>query len=165
MKWIIYLYIDYTHRIRIYTEEKAKAVAGVWGTKCIQFLVALAILHQVNLKNRMNSSFSSYHSGAIHPFPHIILVSEKLVRLNIEKILSPKQQRRPLPSLLSLSFFYEYLLAHLRRGKSRRGGAAQQLISGHVAPSGLVWIHTLGSQAWSLQNIWCDAIFCLVWKN
>ena len=106
MKWIIYLYIDYTHRIRIYTEEKAKAVAGVWGTKCIQFLVALAILHQDNLKNRMNSSFSSYHSGAIHPFPHIILVSEKLVQLNIEKILSPKQQRRPLPSLLSLSFFY-----------------------------------------------------------
>ena len=69
----MYLYIDYTHRIRIYTEEKAKVVAGVWGTKCIKFLVALAILHQDNLKNRMNSSFSSYPPGEIHPFLHKFL--------------------------------------------------------------------------------------------
>ena len=33
-------------------------------------------------------------------------VGIKLVRQGIESILSPKQQRRPLPALLSLSFFY-----------------------------------------------------------
>ena len=34
------------HRRRINTEEKAKVVAAVWGTELIQFLAALAILHQ-----------------------------------------------------------------------------------------------------------------------
>ena len=34
---------------------------------------------------------------------------KKLARQGIESILSPKQQRRPLPSLLSLSFFYDLL--------------------------------------------------------
>ena len=37
-----------------YTEEKAKVVAGVWGIECSQFLAALAILHQDDMKNRMN---------------------------------------------------------------------------------------------------------------
>ena len=46
------------HTRSIYTEEKAKVVAAVWGTEFIQFLGALAILHQEDLKNRMNSSFS-----------------------------------------------------------------------------------------------------------
>ena len=32
------------HRKREKTEEKAKVVAAVWGTKFIQFLAALAIL-------------------------------------------------------------------------------------------------------------------------
>ena len=44
----------YDHRRRIYTEEKAKVVATVWGTEFIQFLATLAILHQDDLKNRMN---------------------------------------------------------------------------------------------------------------
>ena len=35
-----------------YIEEKAKAV--VWGTEFIQFLAALAILHQDYMKPRMN---------------------------------------------------------------------------------------------------------------
>ena len=34
------------HRGRIYTEEKAKVVAAAWGTELLQFLAALAILHQ-----------------------------------------------------------------------------------------------------------------------
>ena len=42
------------HRRRINTEEKATVVAAVWGTECIQFLAALAILHQDELKKRMN---------------------------------------------------------------------------------------------------------------
>ena len=36
---------------RIYTEEKAKVVAAVWGTDFIPFL---AILHQDDAKKRMN---------------------------------------------------------------------------------------------------------------
>ena len=50
---------------RIYTEEKANVVAAIWGTEFIQFLVALAIMHQNDLKNNV---------GPFHPFLHIILV-------------------------------------------------------------------------------------------
>ena len=42
-------------RRRIKKEDKGKVVAAVWGTELIQFLAALAILHQQgDLKNRMN---------------------------------------------------------------------------------------------------------------
>ena len=84
--------VDLDHLRRIYTEEKAKVVTAVWGTEFIQVLATLAILHPNEFKNSMNSSFSSCPPGAIHPFLHIIL--------------SPKEQRRPLPSLLYKSFFY-----------------------------------------------------------
>ena len=113
-------------RRRIYTEEKAKIVTAVWGTTCIQILVALAIFHQEDFKNRMNLSFYSYHPGVIHAFLHIILVQLILffisslcnssfssyrpgpihpflhiilVEHNYTVAMSPKQQRRPLPSL------------------------------------------------------------------
>ena len=33
------------HRRRIETEEKAKVVAAVWGTKFIQFFAAQTVLH------------------------------------------------------------------------------------------------------------------------
>ena len=49
-------------------------VAAVWGTEFIQLLAALAILHQDDLKTWIDSSYSSYHSGPIHPMFHIILV-------------------------------------------------------------------------------------------
>ena len=48
-------------------EEKAKVVAAIWGTEFIKFHAALTILHHNENENRMNSSFSSYHTGAIHP--------------------------------------------------------------------------------------------------
>ena len=35
----------------IYTEEKAKVVAAVWGTEFIKFL---AVLHQDDMKKRIN---------------------------------------------------------------------------------------------------------------
>ena len=44
--------IVYTHRRRIYTEEKAKVDATAGGTKLIQFLAMLTILHQVDLKKK-----------------------------------------------------------------------------------------------------------------
>ena len=46
-------YTLHRHRRRIQTEEKAKVVASVWGVKCIQFLVALAVLPGMILKNRI----------------------------------------------------------------------------------------------------------------
>ena len=57
------------HGRRIYSEEKEKVVAAIDSVPCW-----LAILHQDDLKNRMNSSFTSNHPGAINSFLHIILV-------------------------------------------------------------------------------------------
>ena len=42
------------HRRRINTEEKAKVVPAAGGMELIQFLSALANLHQDDLKKRMN---------------------------------------------------------------------------------------------------------------
>ena len=53
------------------TEEKAV----VWKTELIQFIAALAILHQDDLKKGINSSFSSYRPGAIYAILHIVLVN------------------------------------------------------------------------------------------
>ena len=55
-------------RRRIKTEEEAKVVTVFWGTKFRHFLAARAILYQDDLKNRMNSSFSSYNPGVCRPF-------------------------------------------------------------------------------------------------
>ena len=42
----IHLSVRSAHRRRIYTEEKAKVVAAVWGTELIQFLATLQIYRQ-----------------------------------------------------------------------------------------------------------------------
>ena len=44
-----------SHRRRIKTEVKAKVVTAVWGTEFIKLFAGLAILHQNDLKNRMNN--------------------------------------------------------------------------------------------------------------
>ena len=56
------------------TEKKAKIVAAVWGTELIQFLVALAIFHQEDLKKRINRIMDSWmewmewmHSSTVRP--------------------------------------------------------------------------------------------------
>ena len=61
-------------RRRVKTEEKAKIVAAIWGTEFIQFLAAVAVLHQDDLKKEMNSFYSLFLPGAIHPIIHIVLV-------------------------------------------------------------------------------------------
>ena len=60
--------------VRIKTEENAMDVAVVWETELIQFIAAVAILHQEDLKKGINSSYCSYHPGAIHPILHIVMV-------------------------------------------------------------------------------------------
>ena len=46
------------HRRRINTEEKAKVVTAAWRTEIIKFFAPPPILHQDDLKNMMNSSYS-----------------------------------------------------------------------------------------------------------
>ena len=65
----IHMFESCCHKRRIYTEEKAKIVAAVWGTEFFQFLAATVILQQNDLKHSLlNSAFSSYHPDWIHFF-------------------------------------------------------------------------------------------------
>ena len=59
---------------RIKTEEKAKVVAAVWGREFIQFITALAILHQNDFKEKDEFFLFSNHPGAIHPILQIVLL-------------------------------------------------------------------------------------------
>ena len=76
-------------------EDKAKVVTSDWGAEFVQFLAALAVLSRSIWKKRSNSTYSSKKTQA-----------KQLARQGIEQILPPKQTRRPLPCLLSPSFFY-----------------------------------------------------------
>ena len=51
----------------ISTEEKAKVVTAAWGTEFIQFLAAIAILHQDGMKKRMNWTIMILRKGRIAP--------------------------------------------------------------------------------------------------
>ena len=51
--WPQYVLYCTIHRRRIKTEENANVVASVWGTGFIQFLNAIAVSHQDELKNRI----------------------------------------------------------------------------------------------------------------
>ena len=94
------------HGRRVNTEEKSKIVAAVWQTEFIRLLAELDILRSRMIFEEQdefflffksswcNSSYSSNPSSA-----------KQLARQGIEYIQSPKQQRRPLPFLLYLSFF------------------------------------------------------------
>ena len=55
-------------------KRKQKVVAAVWRRELIQLLAAQAILYQDDLKTGINSSYSSYRPGAIHPILQIVLV-------------------------------------------------------------------------------------------
>ena len=89
-------------------KQKAKVVDAGWGTEFIQFLAALAVLHWADFEKYdefilffksswCNSSFTSNPPSG---------QQLRVLPQGIEYILSPKQQRRPLAFLLSLSFFY-----------------------------------------------------------
>ena len=77
--------------------RKGKGRRSVWGEECIQFIAVLAILPRTIMKNRLNASFFSNHPGAIHPIIQIVQCKT-----------ASMARRRPLPFLLSLSFFYEW---------------------------------------------------------
>ena len=79
------------------TEAKAKFVASDcdWGAIFVQFFAALAVLPQSIWKKWLNSSYSSKKTKA-----------KQLAQQEIEQIPPPNQTRRPLPWLLSPTFFY-----------------------------------------------------------
>ena len=76
------------HRYRVTVQRKdenrrqGKGRSCCLGAELIQFLAAVAILHQDDLKKGMNSAYSSYCNsayssycpGAIHPILQIVLV-------------------------------------------------------------------------------------------
>ena len=75
------------------------------------------------------SFYSSCCPGAIHPILQIALVQNTVATVvwqGIESILSPKQQRQPLPSHLSFSFFY----APITLGVDRQDGVQYSLVGG-----------------------------------
>ena len=45
------------HRKGMKSEGKAKVVAAAWGAEFIKYFAMLAILHQDDLKNRMNCTW------------------------------------------------------------------------------------------------------------
>ena len=81
-----------THRRRIKTEATAKVVASVWGTECIQFLAALAILYQDDFGNQ-DEFILFFKSSWCNSFYFSNLPSApQLARQGIEYILSPQLQ-------------------------------------------------------------------------
>ena len=108
----------------------AQVVSAVCGREFIQFHAALQIQHQDDLKKRTNRKTDTWQSGCFRKqmiiasqhnkpppfqkkmnvlpktFVQIILAANWLVWHSIP---SPKQQRRPLPSLLSVSSSMGYL--------------------------------------------------------
>ena len=65
--WFSFYVLTIVHRRRDYTKEKAKVVAAVWGQYLLLCLPhCMAILHQDDIKKRMNSSCSSNRPGAIY---------------------------------------------------------------------------------------------------
>ena len=84
-----------THKIWVYTEEKAKVVTAAWGTELIQIPAMIDILHQDDLKkgdefvlffilSLCNSSYSSYRPSAIHPVLQIVLLQNSVAIKLIE---------------------------------------------------------------------------------
>ena len=88
--------------------EKVVAMVGRGGgnEEFVQFLAALATLPRTILKNRMNSSFSFISSWCNSSYNSNRPVQNSLRGKELNKFFPPKQKRRPLPFLLSSSFFY-----------------------------------------------------------
>ena len=103
-----------SHRRRTETEAKAKVVASVWGATFIKFLAALADLHRMIFKKRLNSlySFICYMYKEIYeqPKPPVPVGREDNL-FSLSKISFPWSQMRflgeyPCTRLLFLFFTF-----------------------------------------------------------
>ena len=97
--------IHSSHRKKDLYRRQSKGRRCCLGEEFIQFFVALAVFPRMILKNRLNSSFFPNHQIILLLK---IVLSKTLAWQGIEWILTPKQKRRSLPFLLSLSFFYAF---------------------------------------------------------
>ena len=79
-------------RRRIYTVEKTKVVAAVWGTELLQYLAALDILQQDDWKNSMKSLYSFYYPGANHSILLIVLVQNSYRGKELKQFYSPSSR-------------------------------------------------------------------------
>ena len=102
------------HRRRIKTEEKATVVTAVWGDIIcsIPCHASYFFCTRTILKNKMTSSFSSNHPGAVHPILKIVLVQNSWRGKKLNKFCPPKQQRRP----FVFSSVFILLLCSLHKG-------------------------------------------------
>ena len=79
------------------------------GQNCLNSLIAaLDIFHPDDLKYRLTCTRTSWRIGCISAYSSTSPGSNKLAWQGFEALLSPKKQRRPLPSLLCKSFFYSF---------------------------------------------------------
>ena len=85
-------------------------VASLWGEEFIQFLalLAFALTGRFELQDELHQENLKEMDEFILFFKIILGKIASTPRNLINKFLPPKQKRRPLPFLLSLSFFYEY---------------------------------------------------------
>ena len=102
------LYYYCSHRRRINTEEKAKVgLRGrIYSIPCRAS--CFAYIYDDFEEYRMNSSFPSFKSSWCNSsYDSKSSKTKQLARHGFLWILTPKQKRRPLPFLMSLSFFYD----------------------------------------------------------
>ena len=86
---------------------KTKVVAAVWGEDFVKFLSALTILPRTIFKNRINSSSSFKSSWCNSSHNSNRPVQNSKCGKEFNKLFPPnRSDERPLPLLLSLSFFY-----------------------------------------------------------
>ena len=69
--------------------------------------IASILLARTISKNRMKLCYSSIHPGANHPFLQMVLVKNSSRGMQLKQFCSPKQLRRPVPSLPYKSFCNE----------------------------------------------------------
>ena len=93
----------------IYTEEKAKVVAAACGIELLQFLAVLAILYQDDWKNSIKCTrmIVRIYRMKIILFFQLSWCKISCASKNFINVLPLQQQRRPLPSILYKSFFYD----------------------------------------------------------
>ena len=87
------------------------------------------------MKNRMNCTRTKWRMDELIPF--VIYPGTKLLaQQGIESIMDPEQQQRPLPSLLSSSFFYGmFWWINQKSGSFQDGGVLSNVYSGIYAGS------------------------------
>ena len=109
------------------------------------------------MKNRMNCTRTKWRMDELIPF--VIYPGTKLLaQQGIESIMYPEQQQRPLPSLLSSSFFYGmFWWINQKSGSFQDGGVLSNVYSGICAGSNSrTWGYYSGVQSGYSKMLFID---------